>query len=34
MRESGFSTAKHRGGNDEGWTEELAELEALLATAS
>jgi hypothetical protein len=32
MRESGFTTAKHRDGNDEGWTEELGELEALLAT--
>jgi uncharacterized protein YndB with AHSA1/START domain len=31
MRESGFITPKHRDGNDEGWTEELAELEALLA---
>jgi uncharacterized protein YndB with AHSA1/START domain len=31
MRESGFSTAKHRAGNDEGWTEELGELAALLA---
>jgi len=31
MRESGFTTAKHRDGNDEGWTEELAELVALLA---
>lgn len=31
MRESGFTTPKHRDGNDEGWTEELGELEALLA---
>lgn len=30
MRESGFATARHRAGNDEGWTEELAELVALL----
>jgi uncharacterized protein YndB with AHSA1/START domain len=31
MRESGFTTRKHRDGNDEGWTEELGELEAMLA---
>jgi uncharacterized protein YndB with AHSA1/START domain len=31
MRESGFTTPKHRAGNDEGWTEELGELVALLA---
>lgn len=31
MRESGFTTPKHRDGNEEGWTEELAELVALLA---
>jgi uncharacterized protein YndB with AHSA1/START domain len=31
MRESGFTTPKHRAGNDEGWTEELGELEAMLA---
>jgi uncharacterized protein YndB with AHSA1/START domain len=30
MRESGFTTPTHRDGNDEGWTEELGELEALL----
>lgn len=30
LRESGFTTHKHRDGNDEGWSEELAELEQLL----
>lgn len=30
MRESGFRTPTHRAGNDEGWTEELGELVALL----
>lgn len=31
IRESGFRTESHRNGNDTGWSEELAELEALLA---
>ncbi|HEX2221785.1 MAG TPA: SRPBCC domain-containing protein [Candidatus Limnocylindria bacterium] len=30
LRESGFSTPERRAGNDEGWTEELGELAALL----
>jgi uncharacterized protein YndB with AHSA1/START domain len=30
LRESGFTDAKAREGNEEGWTEELAELRALL----
>jgi uncharacterized protein YndB with AHSA1/START domain len=31
LRESGFRSPTHRAGNDEGWTEELAELTELLA---
>jgi uncharacterized protein YndB with AHSA1/START domain len=30
IRESGFSDPGHRTGNEEGWTEELAELTALV----
>ena len=30
VRESGFADPRHRAGNDEGWTEELAELVALV----
>ena len=32
LRESGFTTTKHRQDNDGGWTAELAELEAYLAS--
>lgn len=31
MRESGFTSQRHRDGNDEGWTDELGELADLLA---
>jgi len=31
LRESGFTTQVHRDGNDDGWTEELGELEELLS---
>jgi uncharacterized protein YndB with AHSA1/START domain len=34
MRESGFQLPAHRAGNDEGWTEELGELVALLEADS
>ena len=30
LRESGFRVETHRSGNDEGWTEELAELSEML----
>jgi uncharacterized protein YndB with AHSA1/START domain len=30
LRESGFQVPEHRAGNEEGWTEELAELAGLL----
>lgn len=33
LRESGFTAQKHRDGNAEGWTEELAELRDLLEGA-
>lgn len=32
LRESGFARDEDRRGNEEGWTEELAELESLLAS--
>lgn len=31
LRETGFTRPSHRAGNDEGWSEELAKLVALLA---